>query len=561
MAENILTIEQYLKKGTFVIPNYQRGYKWGVPNKDGVCAVRILTKNLIDAFIRGDSQYFIEAVTVVEKDGKVILVDGQQRTTTLYLLFISLGFLDEISTVVLDYNVRSDSDAYLKYLLTNKGVVLQNEEIQDVFFFNKAISTIRKLFISNDNHESYFNRENVTKEIRKTIEDFKIFLLDKVQLLYNVIDESKAITSFVSLNGLRAVMKDEELIKSDLLIKSSRMGMEFEKLSTEDEKRGFEWKINEDRGRMAHNWDKWLYWWNNESVKLYYDIDKRHPLYYLLVTYWNINKEGSKGEFDFDNFKSKFLSDSVKAKNTFEGLRKLQKTFEDFYHTPKIFNYLGIILKTRQNKEDALHYFLQKNNEVDLSDYAKWALVGATHLEIINNVKEKSEDSEIVIKERKAQYAINIINQKYVYWDENDQKIGDRQEWAFRFLLLLNLVEDDKLNRKFDFSIWRKRSLEHIFPKSLKGKLNFDQDNFNEGSVHCIGNLVLLYGENNSAFGAKEFEKKKQVYFNTGDDFEFQSRNLLHTLSVFSSAQWTEKEIIENKLQTIKKVKDIYGIK
>jgi len=254
MAENILTINQYLQKGQFVIPNYQRGYKWGVPNKDGVCAVSILTKNLIDAFMRGDNDYFIEAVTVVEKDGKVILVDGQQRTTTLYLLFISLGFFDEISTVIIDYNVRSDSDTYLKNLLANKGVVLQNEEIQDVFFFNKAIDTIRKLFISFNIDKSYFDNENETKENRKTTEDFKIFLLDKVQLLYNVIDESKAITSFVSLNGMRAVMKDEELIKSDLLIKSSRM--EIQTPSTEGEKLGFEWKINEDRARMAHNWDK-----------------------------------------------------------------------------------------------------------------------------------------------------------------------------------------------------------------------------------------------------------------------------------------------------------------
>lgn len=71
---------------------------------------------------------------------------------------------------------------------------------------------------------------------------------------------------------------------------------------------------------------------------------------------------------------------------------------------------------------------------------------------------------------------------------------------------------------------------------------------------------MLLYGDNNSAFGAKEFEQKKLVYFNTGDDNEFQSRNLLHTLSVFATAQWTEKEIIANKINTIKKIRNIYGL-
>ena len=40
MSKNILTIKEYFNRGTFVIPNYQRGYKWGVPNKqDKKCAV------------------------------------------------------------------------------------------------------------------------------------------------------------------------------------------------------------------------------------------------------------------------------------------------------------------------------------------------------------------------------------------------------------------------------------------------------------------------------------------------------------------------------------------
>jgi len=560
MNKNILTIKQYFLKGTFVIPSYQRGFKWGVPDKGNNCAVSILIKNLIDAYLRDDSQYFIEAVTVVEEHGNVILVDGQQRTTTLYLLFIALGFFDELKSVRLEYKIRQDSCNYLKQLLELKGEIKISDDVQDIYFFNRAIETVRAHFISDKNLQSYFDKQIIEKNlIEKNLFGFKNFLLKKVQLLYNVIDADKAIVNFIALNGLRAVMKDEELIKSDLLIKASRILQQ--ETITQEEKLGFEWKINEDRNRMAHNWDKWLYWWNNESVKRYYGIDKIHPLYYLLITFWNINKkENNKSDFDFDNFKTIFLSDPITAKLTFESLRKLQKTFEDFYHTPEIYNYLGIILKTSQNKEAALRYFLGKKNEIDIKEYAKWALVGATHLEIINNTKEKTENSEISIKARKAQDAINLITEKYVYWDEKDQELSDRKEWAFKFLLLLNLMEDDKLNRKFDFSIWSNRSLEHIFPKSLKTNLNFDQDGFIEGSVHCIGNLVLLYGKNNSAFGAKEFDQKKLVYFNTGDNNEFQSRNLLHTLSVFASAQWSEKEIIANKYSTIKKIKKIYGL-
>ncbi|MEG2162275.1 MAG: HNH endonuclease family protein, partial [Chryseobacterium sp.] len=128
-----------------------------------------------------------------------------------------------------------------------------------------------------------------------------------------------------------------------------------------------------------------------------------------------------------------------------------------------------------------------------------------------------------------------------------------------RFLLLLNILEDNKLERKFDFSIWGNRSLEHIFPKSKLSLLDFDKDVYIEGSIHCIGNLVLLYGKDNSSFGAKDFLEKKNTYFNTSSSFS--SRNLLHTISVFSKSDWKEKEIISNKILTIKQITDYYGIR
>ena len=47
MSNNIVTIENYFQKGTFVVPNFQRGYKWGVAkHKD---AVSLLMDSLIQA--------------------------------------------------------------------------------------------------------------------------------------------------------------------------------------------------------------------------------------------------------------------------------------------------------------------------------------------------------------------------------------------------------------------------------------------------------------------------------------------------------------------------------
>lgn len=561
--DNKLSIKKYFEKGSFIIPNYQRGYKWGVPDEKGICAVSILVEDLITAFEKDFPEYFLEAVTVVEKNGKVIIVDGQQRTTTLYLLFIALELESKISNLVLDYEVRKDSDEYLRKLKFTKDLPL-NEDIQDIYFFNVAITKIKKIICNKPNFD---------------VINFGEYVLEKVHMLYNVIDETKAITTFISLNGLKAKMKDEELIKSDLLIKSSR-NIEFEGLKIDEkcednscllnksieiieERNGLEWKINEDRGKLARNWDKWLYWWNQKEVKDYFGTGNEHPLYYLLRTYWNQKERiDKKSTFDFDTFKKDFIENNVCAKNTFEGLRKLQKSFEDLYNNFETYNYLGILLKTNsvdKDKELAIQYFMEIKERDKLKEYAIFRLVNATHLETTKHTIKKYEDNtEQQIKIRKASDAIELISQKYVYWDEEEQEFKDgRKEFAFRFLLLLNVLEDNKLNRKFDFSIWNKRSLEHIHPKSKKEEIFFNENT----SVHCIGNLVLLFVNENSSFGPKDFSEKKSVYFSTSEEeLKFKSRNLLHSLSVFSSSEWGAKGIEDNQEKTTNKLNSIYGI-
>jgi len=537
-----INISIYFNKGTFVIPDYQRGYKWSVKDKE-MSSLDFFMDSLIDAYSTNLKEYFIEAVTVVEEANKIILVDGQQRTTSLFLLFAVLEKFDFIKNKLI-YDVRVDSHIWLSNLINNNLDICLDEDLnddQDIHYFKKAIKEI------------ILKLEKINKD------DFFNFINEKVFLLFNPIPKEKAITTFISLNGLKAIMKDEELIKSDLLIKSSRQ--ENIPYTNEIHKVSSEWRINEDRGRLARNWDKWLYWWNTEKVKKYFNVGDNHPLYYLLITYWKINLDDSNNvkDFSFDKFKSQFINNAKEAKFHFEGLRKLQKTFEDLYNDTYSHNYLGIILKTSNSREAALHYFLNSKSDkkISLEEYAKWSLVGTTHLEIINN--ERDNDNSILIRLKKATDSISLISEKYVYSKMDGEDFNDRRkEFAFRFLLLLNLLEDNKLKRKFDYSIWDNRSLEHIYPKSKANNLNFDNDAYKEASIHSIGNLVLLYGRDNSSFGAKDYQDKKNTYFNTSEDFK--SRNLLHTISVFANSKWQEIEIVQNREKTIMQLNHYYGI-
>lgn len=575
-------IEEFLfqENKIFVIPNFQRGYKWAVKdNEDTPSAVEKLLDDLKSA--DKGQQYFLQGVTVVEENNKVIMIDGQQRLTTLYLLLWCLS-KDLIKQIDLKYDIRDKSKEFLQRLKDNDFNYenFNNEdEYQDIYFFKKAINQIsNKIYDIED-------KENFTK-----------FLLEKVTILYIVIDKDKATKTFTMMNGAKATMLPVELVKAEMLRKISIPDVVEKKVSysidesIDDLKEiiAKDWNTTAQRSRLAREWDKWLYWWNREDVKKYFNTEK--PMGLLLDFYtWKYKEK----DFSFDVFKDLLATNSTsekqKSRLVFKELRELQKSFEDIFNIPKIHNYLKMSLLCNSGKEDRfniIEYFIQKKNNVGIKDdYAKWRLIGATHKQIcdyqINNNNENNDEDDI---ETKARTALTILSDKFVFFEANDL--------ALKQLLRLNVEEDNKLfngkGRKFDFSIYDKKSLEHIHPKSKAfhsveietdenrttiyrdgndkdlecrptGDEWLNRDEMGDSySEHSIGNLLLLDKAENSKFSDKTFEEKKKVYFNVNEVFK--SRNLLHTISVFAKSNWTKEEIINNQNEFISRFKKDYNI-
>jgi hypothetical protein len=354
-----------------------------------------------------------------------------------------------------------------------------------------------------------------------------------------------------------------------------------------------DWETNATRSRYAREWDKWLYWWNREDVKAFFNVS--NPVGLLLEysfirqkiddkPYTQKELEDIRKSFSFDGFKS-LLSDTKTTKEQFKRLRDLQKSFEDIFSKPKLHNYLKMSLLCSGNNDDKfeiINYFIDRKNDVDINDdYAKWRLVGATHLEITDPSKSTSEET----KESRAEEVLNQLSGSFVYQSAYD--------FAAKQLLRLNVEEDNKLfdskERKFDFSIYGNKSLEHIHPKSKvyheevitnkdgtevtvfkdgndnelgtakpKGAEWLNRNCLTDCTEHSIGNLLLLDKNENSKFNDKPFEEKKKIYFNV--DEIFKSRNLLHTISVFSKSKWDKDEIEKNQSDFIKRFKQDYGI-
>lgn len=574
------------EKYTLVIPNYQRGYKWAVKDKNNPerkSSVEYLIRTIIESF-KVNAELFLQGITVAEinrKEGKsIIIIDGQQRITTLYLL---LWYLDPtlISTTKLKYDAREDTDVCLKKLKEVDQSVLNEAQIgdvtkQDIYFIKEAIHQIA----------STLGEMKAEKRF-----DFISYLKHKIKVIYiPIAHKEDAVHTFTMMNGSKAIMRAEELIKAELLrmVSETYRNFSFEASSVEEvlvKLRDFsamDWNTAEARSRYAREWDKWLYWWNRTEVKSFFRTTTESRPLGLLLDYFYRNTDKEHNTYsDFRQFQIKLLQSDASAHDTFKRLRQLQKQFEDVYNDYYAHNMLCMALSCG-DRYDTIAFFLNHLNDSSRDRILK-RFTEARIIELscenaaIYAIGSPSIALSEEIENKKNQFVESLLNQ-YVYnqYDEN----------AFRYLSYRNIMETNKLKERFNAAIFLDRSLEHIHPKSkvyhiddethrlMRGDesavspevydypdlmpedvirrddIRSDMDNL-VLSEHSICNLVLLYGKNNSEFGNKSFLKKKEIFFQVTDQKKiFISRTLQHTLSKFAKPKWDVDDMIEYYKET-----------
>lgn len=81
------------KKLKFEIPFYQRAYSW---KKQDI-------EKLINDINTKDRRHYLGNIVVKKNDDKFIVIDGQQRLTTIYIIFMAL----KEKLFELDYEIDS----------------------------------------------------------------------------------------------------------------------------------------------------------------------------------------------------------------------------------------------------------------------------------------------------------------------------------------------------------------------------------------------------------------------------------------------------------------------
>lgn len=534
-----ISLKEYLdilnNEGGFIIPDYQRGYVWGQKKKNiPEDSVTYLIKTLKDGFLNENKDIFLQGITVHKKKDSydIVLVDGQQRTTFFYLL---LKYLEYDGYLSIKYDIREESNEYLRNK-TFDYMRDDEEEFQDIFFFKRTMR--------------YFDRDLSEIENKKLFRDY---ILKHVKFLFVIIPEDQAKIVFTMMNGNKAKMTEEELIKAELLRCAS---LEHELIE--------EVEHSALRARLAREWDHWLYWWNQPSIQIYFRTGGRQLGWLLPLICGNSN-------VSFREFQDKLLPDqSMKqSKRIFKKMRLLQKSIEDLYNNSISYNYVGVILYICKGSEQIFAFLgwyfdigLNKElthtkSEEELKRYYNWSIIGVNHKDIVaHRIEKYNEARNRFLEELKS-------NTLFLH----------HYETAYRWLIRQNIRQDNLHNgRKFNFEIERDRSIEHVYSKSKVGHRNeegkalnwkdepIDDKNIENimlwredmrwfckeeereynGSEHCIGNLLLLYKRDNSKFNNADFRKKNEYFFTDQDDESFKSRHLIHTTMVFSDVNWED---------------------
>ena len=148
-----------LRNCRFFIPSYQRGYKWRPRD------VKYLINDLLE--YNGDKPYYMQPLVVAEKDGKYIVVDGQQRLTTFFLIWRQLNKygcfenypFGESTCFSLEYEKRQESTTYLSFIGGEPSLITP-----DVRNFKKAEEAVDEILKNLDNDQIRHLEENFFKK-------------------------------------------------------------------------------------------------------------------------------------------------------------------------------------------------------------------------------------------------------------------------------------------------------------------------------------------------------------------------------------------------------------
>ena len=414
----------------YLIPYYQRGYRWDEIN------VKALLED-IDNFINLDEgKYCLQPIVVVPRiddEGKNIweVVDGQQRLITMFIIFKCINK----RKYKLIFEKRELSTSFLE----NLSEETYSDDNPDFHFMSQAHRLIKEFFDNKMRHDVGYEDDFYARLTKKV--EVIWYQIEELRRLENETDtkkiEDKKIDIFNRLNIGKIPLTDAELIRALLLSKIKIELSDREAIMRQAEISN-EWYEIEIALRNKEFWG----FLNTKPIE---EVSSAIELIFKLIA-----GEDSKNYSTYLWFEKQIKSDNPlqEKKNAEELWTKTKQIFYKFkfwFETNTLYHHLGFLLINDDKSMSKLKKIIE-NSETSKSKFIEWA---------VTEVKE--EMSDIVLEELSYESGTRNLEKTFLLFNVlSTDKLSSTQNNRFPFFQYKKIARKDK---------W---SIEHIHAQQSK---------------------------------------------------------------------------------------------
>ena len=329
MTENNIQLGEKIVgdiQGEFYIPSYQRGYRW---DKTQVCAL------LNDIYENGDEPYCLQPLVVREDgEGRYEVIDGQQRLTTLYIIYryIKNRWPDDNDEpkFSLAYETREENQEFFKHM-DDESLAETNI---DFYFIHRAYTVVNDWFSNNKNGKPFSLVGDILKYFDKRVKVIWYELKNA-----NIED---AIALFTRLNIGRIPLTNAELVKALFLCRQNN-NYQGKQLSKEKQQEiALQWDTIE---RELHDEDFWYFLTNKQTESYPTRIE-------LIFDFMAGGQTDSRDRYaTFYYFSEKRNEDLQKL---WEEITQYYYRLKEWYKKGELYHKIGYLVASRYTTIDVL---------------------------------------------------------------------------------------------------------------------------------------------------------------------------------------------------------------
>ncbi|BDU67531.1 MAG: hypothetical protein TYPL_1840 [Candidatus Tyloplasma litorale] len=588
-AKEFSVFEIFVDKNVpFFVPFYQRKYNWTY-EEEVLELINDLEEFYLEIKNGNQKSYYLGNIIVKPIKSKLsntikqyILIDGQQRLTTLILIF---NYLKKILKKLKNSFTSEEYELYIFELdkilysnMINKRILsLSNPSSDDVLMrifdsndFDNLNSEIKKT-IYFQNYENISKKLNIQskEELEKWFKILKNIKLAQISLGEN----DNEISVFESINSKGLPLNSLDLIKNYLFLISSSnewRNDDIDKrieniMSNKLEKIFIQKNGKKDEGAMNHFFSSLI-----EKEKFIEPIKNKKEIYkeFKKIEYIK-NKNISKEQFEIFLFK---------LENTIDDYQNLLKYKKEFHISRNIKNYsFSYLLNSKFDLYLTLFFIISeklRNKEINQEEANKIYELLDMHNMSMSIKGSVNKDSRFISKYIKLVNGnINYVNLLDYLTNnfKNKSRLTTIEEFTNGFKNTDLYLSDKKMSKYILYRIENylnyrsgekipfNYTLEHIFPINDRNwKNNFDSLEYKESFIHTIGNLTLLTNNVNSSLSNDGWETKKEKMK------EYSYLIKLNKELIESNSEWNIKEnnnsVLKRSEILLKYIKKIWPI-